>query len=379
MTNKAFFWLALLALMLGGALGGVLIVVLGDEGADAPAVSALPGPTGDGPSLQRLGELTQQIEAGDADPEDVEELEQIVAQLPSDPSSAQFPGAGDGPRARPGASMIGVVESLDGDVLSVNSPIGPLQATVGDDTAINAISETDGTLEDLTTGLRVTIEVERNEQGVLTAATVRVVPEGLGIPLRGQLAGQQGLEGLPGLGQLSDQQMALLAQQAAIMAAGARRSGSVTVTDEEALAGPPPGALAIPGASRTFSFTAPSQDGSAAPSPALTGVLESVDEGVLELTTPRGPIRATVGPDTTIRIFSETTGKLEDLTPGAQVLISGQPDDTGSLQATAITLLPEGLDIPTGPRFGGQGGFGGFPGASGGGQGGFGGRRGRGQ
>ena len=364
MTNRAFFLLAVLALVLGGALGGILLVVLDDTDEGTTPIASIAGPGGasDGPDFERLTELTGRVESGDFDPEDLEEL------------AAQFPGAVSGGAPLSGAdgpSMIGTVQGLDGNSLVLNTPMGPLEATVGDDTSILSISEAGGTLEDLTSGLRVTITGERNEEGLLEATAVRVVPEGLQIPQRGQFAGQLEPGVLAGLAALSPEERSALALQASLMAAGARASGSVTVVSPEeggeAPAGPPSGALTIPGRSRTFSFTDPSQDGGPVAS-SLTGVLESIADGVLELTTPRGPVRASITQDTVITIFSETDGALDDLTSGVQVLISGQPNEAGNLQATSITVIPESLAVPVGNPFGGPGG--GFVG----GQGGFGGR-----
>ena len=68
--------------------------------------------------------------------------------------------------------MFGTVESLNGADLSINTPIGPLQVTVGEDTSITSISETEGTLEDLAEGLRLTLTGERNEDGLLEATSV---------------------------------------------------------------------------------------------------------------------------------------------------------------------------------------------------------------
>ena len=150
--------------------------------------------------------------------------------------------------------MIGTVQALDGNSLVLNTPVGPLEATVGDDTSILSISETEGTLEDLTSGLRVTITGERNEEGLLEATAVRVVPEGLQIPQRGQFAGQLDPGVLVGLAALSPEERRALALQASLMASGARASGSVTLESPgeggEAPAGPPSGALTIPGRSR---------------------------------------------------------------------------------------------------------------------------------
>ena len=373
MTNRAFFLLAVLALVLGGALGGILLVVLDDTDEDPTPIASIAGPggAGDGPDFERLTELTGRVESGDFDPEDLEELGELAAQFPGAVSGGAPLSGADGP------SMIGTVQGLDGNSLVLNTPVGPLEATVGDDTSILSISEAEGTLEDLTSGLRVTITGERNEEGLLEATAVRVVPEGLQIPQRGQFAGQLEPGVLAGLAALSPEERSALALQASLMAAGARASGSVTVVSPEeggeAPAGPPSGALTIPGRSRTFSFTDPSQDGGPVAS-SLTGVLESIADGVLELTTPRGPVRASITQDTVITIFSETDGALDDLTSGVQVLISGQPNEAGNqpneagnLQATSITVIPESLAIPVGSPFGGpgsgfgrgQGGFGG--------------------
>ena len=371
MSNRAFLWLAILAIALGGALGGILIIVLDDTGEDPTPIASIAGPTGtgDGPAFQRLSELTQRMEEGD--PEDMEELGELVAQFPGNPGGGPLAGIGDG-----GPRMIGTIEALEGDILSLNTPVGPLQTTVGDDTTIASISETEGTLEDLTPGLRVNLTGERNEEGVLQAISIRVVPEGLDLPQRGQLGGQINPEVLAGLAGLSEQERNALALQATIMAAQARGGGGVIVESPEGgvAGGPPAGALAIPGETRAFSYTAPSQDGGGAARP-LTGVLGSVDGGVLELTTPRGPVRASITQETAITIFSETEGTLDDLIAGAQVIISGQPDGAGNLQATTITIIPESLAIAVGRPFGGLGtgpgaGFGGGQGGFGGGQGG---------
>ena len=200
--------------------------------------------------------------------------------------------------------MIGTVESFEGGVLAVNSPIGPLETTVGDETVITAIAESEGTLDDLTVGLRVTLEGERNEEGVLEATGITVVPESLSIPLRGQFAGGQGFpQGFAGLGGpppgLSEQEMAALSMQAAIMAAQAGRGGrdvavespeeGVTIITQtsplggdsgDAPVGPPVGSLTIPGETRVFSFQVPGQE-DGAPGSGLTGVIESVEDGTV--------------------------------------------------------------------------------------------------
>ena len=68
---------------------------------------------------------------------------------------------------------------------------------------------------------------------------------------------------------------------------------------------------------------------------------------------------ATVGEDTTIRIFND--GAISDLIEGMAVTVVGTRDESGTLEAATITAAPEGTDLGAG----GAGGFGG--GARGGG------------
>lgn len=410
MTSKAFFWAAVLAVILGGALGGILIVALDGSKEETPVVSTLAGPPAGGSATERLEELASRIESGEADAEDLEELEEIVSELPdglpAGDAASGTPGGGAGGDV---GRMIGTVESFEGGVLAVNSPIGPLETNVGDETVITAISEVKGTLDDLTAGLQVTLEGERNEEGVLEAASITVVPESFNIPLGGRFAGGQGFpQGFAGIGGappgLSEQELAALSMQAAIMAAQAGRGGGnvtvespeegVTIITEtrpaagdgggapiappENVAGMPDdldfvvGSITIPGETRVFSFQVPGQEDGALGSE-LTGVIESVEDGAVVLTTQRGPIRSSIGEETDITIYSQSDGSLDDLVPGAQVVMTGNPDDAGLAQATAITVLPESLSLPIGRGFGGRqgGGAGGF----GRGQGGLGGDR----
>ena len=177
-------------------------------------------------------------------------------------------------------------------------------------------------------------------------------------------------------GGLSESELAALSMQAAVMAAqaGAGGSGVTVETPDEGVTvitqtrplvggsagdaplGPPAGVAVIPGERRVFSFQVPGQapgQAAGAAGRALTGVLESVDGGVLELTTSRGPIRAQVGQDTMVTVFSRREGGPEDLTPGALVVIASQPDEAGAPEASEVTVLPASLALPIGRPFGG--------------------------
>ena len=310
----------------------------------------------DGTGLERLRGLASRIEAGDIP--DMEELEELATGLSSGPLGGAL-------AAGAGGRMIGVVESVEDGVLSVSTPIGPLQANIGEGTEIAVISGKDGTVEDLSPGLRVNLESERNEEGVLEATGIGVIPEGLETPLLDQFAGldqlsaRQGFGGLAGtLGDLSEEQLAALSERRGAIAA---QGGGVSVAVAPLREGPTGQSAGGRGA---FSFQAPAQQGRTG-GLGLTGNIESIADGVLELTTPRGLVRAAVGRETTITIFSEAEGSLDDLTAGVQVVITREPGEAGSLQATAVTVLPDSLALPAGRPFEGRGGFGG-PGFGGG-------------
>ena len=54
----------------------------------------------------------------------------------------------------------------------------------------------------------------------------------------------------------------------------------------------------------------------------LTGTIESIENGVIVLTTPQGQLTAILSDETTIQMFVE--GTPTDLEPGVQVLVTGQ-------------------------------------------------------
>ena len=51
-------------------------------------------------------------------------------------------------------AMLGTIETIDGDTLTINTSRGPLQAAVGAETTIQVFA--DGTLADLETGMQRT-------------------------------------------------------------------------------------------------------------------------------------------------------------------------------------------------------------------------------
>ncbi len=343
MTNKAFFLLVIAALLLGGGLGGILIVVLppGDDDNNnltmSPAALPPPGASlgGGAPDLARLQLLGQGTQIGDMDPQELEaELGRLRQQfaLQGQPiTGAAGPAGGAGLLGGAGLDgpLPGVVESVEEGVLTLDTPIGPLQAAVGDDTAVTVISEEEGTLNDLTAGLHVTLAVEPNEDGSMKASSVTVLPEGATFPIGGRFAGGA-----------NPQQQAELRQRFA-------ERGQST------------GAAARPATGGGLFRGAATGGG-------LTGVIESLEGGVLVVNTSVGPLQASVGDDTAVTVFAETQGTLDDLTSGLQVMVSVEPSDDGSMQASSVIVLPEGIGLPTGGGFGRQGGLGGAQGGLGG-------------
>lgn len=83
----------------------------------------------------------------------------------------------------------------------------------------------------------------------------------------------------------------------------------------------------------------------------LSGTIETIEGNTLTINTPRGPLQAEVGPETTIQIFAD--GTLADLEAGMQVTVISERADDGSVVATSITVTPEGAGGFGGRRDGG--------------------------
>ena len=84
----------------------------------------------------------------------------------------------------------------------------------------------------------------------------------------------------------------------------------------------------------------------------LTGTIESVSENTVMITTPQGPLRATIGEDTLIQRLAEVT--VADLLEGTRVTVIGQPGDSGGVEARSILIVPEGDGLFGESFFGGR-------------------------
>ena len=191
MNTKAFSVLLVLVLVLGGGLGGAFAggVALGksqsDEvelgGSSAPLrFSPRQGPSGQAdrqptdhapeqfgsgqPSQQDLAQLRQRFQSGEISPEDLDRLGQQF-------SGQQF---GQGFPSRGGVT--GIIEKVEGNTLTVDSPQGALQATINDETVVRKFAV--GEREDLQAGVRVTVIGQLGEDGVVEARSILITPAG---------------------------------------------------------------------------------------------------------------------------------------------------------------------------------------------------------
>ena len=186
MGNKVFLLLIAGAIALGVGLGGAFAagVAVGKSqdggGQAANETSDIPAFTP--PRAQEgLREIT---------PEQLQQFRRQLGEGGGFPlgEGGGFP-VGGGLAAR---ALTGDVESIEGNLITVNTPQGPLQATLSDDTDIQLFSE--GAPEDLETGQQVIVNGERNEEGVIEATTVIVTPDG---NLFGGFPGAGGARRLP--------------------------------------------------------------------------------------------------------------------------------------------------------------------------------------
>lgn len=185
MTGRSFTLLIGVVVALGISIGGAFVggIALGksQDAEGAQATSEAPAPSGGfqqsdgGADAASLDLLRQRIRSGDATPEELAELRQQLQ------GEGQFGGGGFGGGRLGGGGLgtglTGTIEAVDGNVITVDTPQGPLQATVTDETAIQLFSE--GSLADLLEGLRVTV-IGQRQDGAVEASSILLLPEGEG-------------------------------------------------------------------------------------------------------------------------------------------------------------------------------------------------------
>ena len=136
MSTKAFLIMLIGTLVLGGVVGGAFVggMALGESRAEAS------GETND--SLQLPGGFKDQLTQ--------EQIDQMKKQFLDQDGQTT-----DGGEVAGRAGLTGVIQQLDGDTLTINTPKGPLQVAIGEDTTIQKTME--GTPGDLQEGVTVTV------------------------------------------------------------------------------------------------------------------------------------------------------------------------------------------------------------------------------
>ena len=190
MNTKAFMTLLITVLILGAALGGAFAggIALGksQEDGETESTPTAPQSGATGQEIQgesgvpSLDQIRQRIQSGEITQEELAELrEQFQGQGGAAGGGGGFAGGGGAFGGRGfggGGGLVGTIEKIEGNVLTVNTQQGPLLATIGADSTIRMFSE--GTLADLLTGTRVTVTGQRGEDGTVQATLVLITPEG---------------------------------------------------------------------------------------------------------------------------------------------------------------------------------------------------------
>ena len=143
----------------------------------APSVSAVPDapsaiavPLTEGPTQEQLAELRERFQSGEATQEELAELRQQFQ------GAGGFGGGGFGGFGGGFAPMVGAIESIDGNLVSVGTAEGVLTAMVGGDATVSISSETG--VEGLELGQQVSVIGERDDTGSFVASAITVVTEG---------------------------------------------------------------------------------------------------------------------------------------------------------------------------------------------------------
>ena len=180
MNAKGFVLMIIALLILMGASGGSFVggLLLGrsqegtDEGSLAAMTPSAPGQASEDQSNgSSFAQIQQQIQSGELSQDQIAQFRQQFqgqfGQRGGNSSSGGFAG---------GDALVGTLEGVEGDTISVNTPQGTLKATIGGETIIQQTAQI--SLEDLTQGMRLTVVGGRADDGTVEARTVIVIPEG---------------------------------------------------------------------------------------------------------------------------------------------------------------------------------------------------------
>ena len=162
--TKSFVVLMVIFLVIGASIGGAFAggVALGKKQHDEAPIGAFGVPGG----VPNFAAAAQQTAPSQLPPD-------LPGNLADSPAQGQ---GGPGGLFTGGGGMFGVIEEITDNVVTVDSPQGPLQIVVSQDTVIRTFAE--GTIEDLEMGMLVTVEGERNaETGSFDTTSIVALPE----------------------------------------------------------------------------------------------------------------------------------------------------------------------------------------------------------
>jgi len=90
------------------------------------------------------------------------------------------------------------------------------------------------------------------------------------------------------------------------------------------------------GANGQGNFTGVARQGGAGTS----GTVKSVDGNTVVVTTRNGDVKVKLGQDTTVQKMAQ--GSLQDIQPGERIVVTGDTDSGGTVNARSVQLLPAG-------------------------------------
>mgnify|MGYP000324245490 CR=1 FL=1 len=200
--NKAFSLFLMVALILGGSLGGAFAsgVALGKTQGETPSEAQAAGSFSQGPGERSGGDRPQgrgqgarsgggferggqgagsggDQRIGQSGPESRGSRQGEGNRQGFDGGFRGGPGEDSGGGGRRGGRGVGgAIESIEGNTLTVTTPRGPVTVTPGGDTTVRKI--VDGSLEDLEKGAQIRVTGQRDEEGIVKATSITLIPEG---------------------------------------------------------------------------------------------------------------------------------------------------------------------------------------------------------
>ncbi len=200
--NKAFSLFLMVALILGGSLGGAFAsgVALGKTQGETPSEAQAAGSFSQGPGERSGGDRPQgrgqgarsgggferggqgagsggDQRIGQSGPESRGSRQGEGNRQGFDGGFRGGPGEDSGGGGRRGGRGVGgAIESIEGNTLTVTTPRGPVTVTTGGDTTVRKI--VDGSLEDLEQGAQIRVTGQRDEEGIVKATSITLIPEG---------------------------------------------------------------------------------------------------------------------------------------------------------------------------------------------------------